>query len=69
MQVSAEFLFEQPGKMCINISAFEDVFFEEAECTTVILETANGNVMLNTSSAPVVIEDRVSFNLQVYIHS
>lgn len=59
MEVSVEVLFEQPGEMCINVSALEDIFLEDPECMTIILETADGNVMLNTSSATVVIEDRV----------
>ena len=67
--VSVELLFEQPEVMCINISVLDDIFFEGAECLTVILEETDGNVILNISSARVVIEDRVSCIIERHIKS
>ena len=62
-------LMEWPQEICINITAFEDIFLENPECMTVVLETADGNVMPNTSSATVVFQDRVSCSILIIFDS
>ena len=52
--------FEQPGIMCINISILEDRLLEGEETFRIALEITDENVILNTTSATILIEDRVS---------
>ena len=53
--------FEQPGIMCINISIIEDSLPEDEEVFSITLEIIDENVILNTSLAMILIEDRVSY--------
>ena len=57
--------FEQPGIMCINISITEDLLLEDEEIFTITLKITDENVILNTSLATILIEDRVSCITQV----